>query len=101
MTTPPKVRRFHLSRAESPVAAARIAATGKASGPAEAMPKVRVEVHRRTQPESGAAAPDGPSNVQGVPEDLFAPSPDDDGFAGMHFPGGVAAAERPADNASA
>ena len=55
MTTPPKVRRFHLSASESPVAAAREAARattrpkGETAAPAGAEPArsaVRVEVRK-------------------------------------------------------
>lgn len=75
MITPPKVRRFHLSASESPVAAARSAAWGGAAPPetaAEAaapQPAVRVELRR------GTAAAAGPFDAA------------DDGFGDRRFPG--------------
>ena len=72
MTTPPKVRRFHLSRSESPVAAARDAArdgAGSADGTAprapDATPQVRVEV-RRGAAIAAANAPETGKPDQGV-----------------------------------
>lgn len=79
MITPPKVRRFHLSASESPVAAARSAAWGGAAAPetaaeaAEPQPAVRVELRR------GAAAA-GPFDAA------------DDGFGDRRFPGAEPAA---------
>ena len=75
MITPPKVRRFHLSASESPVAAARSAAWGGAAAPetaAEAaapQPAVRVELRR-----GGAAATAGPFDAA------------DDGFGSLQLP---------------
>lgn len=80
MITPPKVRRFHLSASESPVAAARSAAWGGAAAPetaAEAaapQPAVRVELRR------GTAAAAGPFDAA------------DDGFGDRRFPGAEPAA---------
>ncbi|WP_449042542.1 capsule biosynthesis protein [Paracoccus sp. (in: a-proteobacteria)] len=80
MITPPKVRRFHLSASESPVAAARSAAWGGAAAAetaAEAaapQPAVRVELRR------GAAASAGPFDAA------------DDGFGDRRFPGAEPAA---------
>ena len=80
MITPPKVRRFHLSASESPVAAARSAAWGGAAAPetaaeaAEPQPAVRVELRR------GAAAAAGPFDAA------------DDGFGDRRFPGAEPAA---------
>ena len=85
MITPPKVRRFHLSAAESPVAAARSAAWGAAPDPegadtATPRPAVRVELRK------GGALPDT-----------------DDGFGDRRFPGaeGAAPAAMGADAANA
>lgn len=94
MTTPPKVRRFHLSPSESPVAAAREAARGAArpataAAPAEAeapRPAVRVEVRKgaaRSSEPVGAAAAAG----AGQPRSEMPFSNTDDGFANMRFPG--------------
>lgn len=80
MITPPKVRRFHLSASESPVAAARSAAWGGTAPPETAadaaapQPAVRVELRR------GAAASAGPFDAA------------DDGFGDRRFPGAEPAA---------
>ena len=100
MTTPPKVRRFHLSASESPVGAAR-AANRPGEAPADAQPPrpaVRVEVQRgaraaaavdpgaadqsvRQQP---GAAPPAAGDAGGI-ESVFSSA--DDGFGNMRFPG--------------
>ena len=68
MTTPPKVRRFHLSAAESPLAAARAAALGEGAAPAArqspARPAVRVEIQRRAA-RGGADASQAPAQPAG------------------------------------
>ncbi|SDL80504.1 capsule biosynthesis protein [Paracoccus chinensis] len=89
MTTPPKVRRFHLSPSESPVAAAREAARsavrpkGEAPAGAEpARPAVRVEVRKGGARADQAAAPAAGPRKTEMPF-----SNTDDGFANMRFPG--------------
>lgn len=89
MTTPPKVRRFHLTRGESPVVAAR-GPSAAAAGRAAPTPPVRVEVVRRN--DAPAARPSPDRNAQD--ENPFAAKPfatDDDGFGAMHFPGSAKA----------
>lgn len=108
MTTPPKVRRFHLSASESPVGAARSGArTGEApDAPAPqgaqpaSRPQVRVEVQRGARAREGGAtaasvagdAAGGGAGLLGTP---------DDGFGGMRFPGAEPPAKDTAANAPA
>ncbi|ARJ68424.1 capsule biosynthesis protein [Paracoccus contaminans] len=101
MTTPPKVRRFHLSAAESPLSAARAAAQGEAPAPAAprqspARPAVRVEIQRGAQAAQTSAQPQAPHDEapQGAgahaaePADIAAMlGAADDGFGAMRFPG--------------
>ena len=104
MTTPPRVRRFHLNPSESPIAAARSAGrapTGETARPAggAARSAVRVEVQRRRD-AAGPATPgaDATARPQGAAaaERLFEGA--DDGFAGMTFPGSSAHDQSPANN---
>lgn len=118
MTTPPKVRRFHLSAAESPLAAARAAALGEGAAPAArqspARPAVRVEIQRgaarggadaaqapaqpaapRNEAPSGAGAGADAAERAGIAAMLAG---GDDGFGAMRFPG---AAPRPGEAAPA
>ncbi|MBB1490615.1 MULTISPECIES: capsule biosynthesis protein [unclassified Paracoccus (in: a-proteobacteria)] len=105
MTTPPKVRRFHLSPSESPIAAAREAARSAvrpdaAPRRAEAEPArtgVRVEVHKGGRP----AGPAGPAADQGQPGAEMPFADTDDGFGSMRFPGADAATPPQAANAPA
>ncbi|SMO50159.1 capsule biosynthesis protein [Paracoccus laeviglucosivorans] len=76
MTTPPKARVYRISREESVLALGR--------EPGAASPRsVQVEVHKRD---------DAKARIAADPSSLFAPDGDDDGFAGMQFPG---AAQKP------
>ncbi|WP_112874579.1 capsule biosynthesis protein [Paracoccus endophyticus] len=89
MTTPPKVRRFHLTRGESPVVAAR-GPLAAAAGRAAPTPPVRVEVVRRNDAPAARPSPDRSAQD----ENPFAAKPfatDDDGFGAMHFPGSAKA----------
>lgn len=97
MTTPPKVRRFHLNPSESPVAAAREAARGAtrpkaetaAPGPDAPRSAVRVEVRKGGARADQSAAPG--SHKAEMPF-----SNNDDGFGNMRFPGAEPeAAEKP------
>ena len=57
MTTPPKVRRFHLSAAESPVAAVRgSAAPAPSQPPAGTPPRAAIRVELQRGARSGAEA---------------------------------------------
>ena len=71
MTTPPKARVYRKSREESIMASGRNAA-------AAAPRPVEVEMRKR---------PDAQQKMAADPASLFTPDEDDDGFAGMQFPG--------------
>ena len=89
MTTPPKVRRFHLTRGESPVVAAR-GPSASPTGRAAPTPPVRVEVVRRNDAPAARPSPDRSAED----ENPFAGKPfatDDDGFGAMQFPGSAKA----------
>lgn len=97
MTTPPKVRRFHLSAAESPVAAVRgSAAPAPAPAPAPSQPPagtppraaIRVELQRgaRSGAEAAANLPLPGAAQPGGIDRLFA-GENDDGFGDTRFPG--------------
>lgn len=98
MTTPPKVRRFHLSPSESPVAAAREAARTAARQDAGVPPRAETEAARgvRVEVHKGAARPAEPPRAPagaaaGQPRADMPFSNTDDGFGNMRFPGAEAA----------
>ncbi|MDO5613046.1 MAG: capsule biosynthesis protein [Paracoccus sp. (in: a-proteobacteria)] len=88
MTTPPKARRFHLTRSES----ATGAAPGQETPPDAATPGIRVEVHRKTdqpprftRPLSGVAGP--VADDQTARDRMMQTDQVEDGFGDMRFPG--------------
>lgn len=93
MTTPPKVRRFHIRASESPVGAVRDQSSTNASPEATpANPVIRVEVQRGERPADGAQT--------GAPARQPAEHPfgnTDDGFGDMRFPGSKAEAGSSSD----
>lgn len=72
MTTPPKARVYRISREESVLAVKRQPGAGQAGR------KVQVELHKRD---------DARARMAEDPSQLFAPDPEDDGFAGMNLDG--------------
>ena len=112
MTTPPNVRRFHLSASESPVAAAREAARattrpkGETAAPAGAEPArsaVRVEVRKGgARTEQAAPAATAATAAASVPPGRDMPfSNADDGFGNMRFPGADPEQDRKPEPANA
>ncbi|MFT4015113.1 MAG: capsule biosynthesis protein [Paracoccus sp. (in: a-proteobacteria)] len=81
MTTPPKARVYRISREESVLAVKR--------GADDASDSARVQVHVRKKGD------DARDRMAQDPSRLFAPDEEDDGFAGMTFPGGQKKPEGP------
>lgn len=79
MTIPPKARVYRISREESVLAIKRDPEA------VETARKVQIEVRKRTEEESARASTPATKPQANDPANLFAPDPDEDGFADMDF----------------
>lgn len=94
MTTQPEARLFHLNREESVLVRSGAEEPATAAAPddrSDSQPQVRVEVRRGSSQRSEATDEAAAKAARASdPASLFEPDDDDDGFAGMRFPGATA-----------